>query len=72
MQVQELLVWGMHYNDIVKEVGMKFEKDEIELYTKLFLTSRTNETLEESMAELYARFPEWKTPSIRYNMKNTL
>ena len=60
MQIQEILVWGAHYSDMVKEVGMKFEKDEIELYAKIFLTSRKGETVEESMQELYARNPEWE------------
>lgn len=60
MQVQEILVWGAHYSDMIKEVGMKFEKDEVELYLKIFLTSRTGETVEESTEELYSRYPEWK------------
>ena len=62
MQLQELLLWGAAYADERKETGVKFEKDEIDLYKKLFLISRKqfNETEEESLKELYCRNPEWK------------
>jgi hypothetical protein len=60
MQIQEILLWGVTHNDMLKEVGMAFEKDQIELYIKIFLTTRKGETLDESIDELYSRFPEWK------------
>lgn len=62
-EIQELLVWGTKYNDMIKEIGMKFREDEIKLYTKLFLLSRINETKEMSILELHSRFPEWKVDS---------
>lgn len=58
MQVHELLVWGTSYNEILKGVGMKFEEDEIALYAKLFLASRS-ETVSKSKEELIVRFPAW-------------
>jgi len=60
MQIQEILLWGVTHNDMLKEVGMAFEKDQIKLYIKIFLTTRKGETLDESIDELYSRFPEWK------------
>ena len=62
MQLDQLLLWGATYADECKETRVKFEKDEIELYRKLFLISRKplNETEEKSLEELYSRFPEWQ------------
>ena len=61
MQLQEILLWATHYADLCKETRVAFEKDEIELYKKLFLMSRKQykETEKESEEELYSRHPEF-------------
>ena len=52
MQVQEILVWAGHYRDMLKEIGMGFDKDEIELQLKIFRTTGLSDE------EFYARYPE--------------
>jgi hypothetical protein len=56
MQVQEILLWAQHYRDMLKEVGMGFDRDEIDLHLKIFLSlsKETGHTEE----EFYSRYPD--------------
>lgn len=55
MQVQEVLVWASHARDIANEVGLPFDKGQIDLHKKIFLSLKDDGHTEE---EFYARYPE--------------
>jgi len=54
MQVNEILVWAETYRSQCEEVGMGFDKDEIDLHLKIFLSLGGYHTEE----EFWARHPD--------------